>query len=72
MNNYNKPKDTDFIMLTGEEFKIEEIKQVLSKFNLKVETDDLLKFPFQSVHNSPEHIERLTHFWWTSLHVCPI
>jgi hemoglobin len=41
------------------------MNQVVEKFYRKVENDRLLKAPFTSVEDWPQHIERLTHFWWT-------
>lgn len=50
--------------LNETEFKLEEIHRVVEAFYYKVQEDPLLKVPFQSVHDWPEHIQRLTHFWW--------
>lgn len=48
----------------GVEFSHQEINQVVDTFYTRVQKDPLLSVPFQSVHDWPEHIERLTHFWW--------
>lgn len=48
----------------GVEFTHKDIKKVVETFYNKVAVDPVLKVPFQSVHDWPEHIERLTHFWW--------
>lgn len=44
-----------------------EVFQVVDDFYHQVQGDELLSVPFQSVHDWPEHIERLTHFWWVRL-----
>ncbi len=45
-------------------FTHKDIHTVVDTFYYRVQNDPLLQVPFQSVHDWPEHIERLTHFWW--------
>lgn len=59
-----KVKPTDEITVNGVTFTHEEMFQVVDTFYTKIQDDPLLKVPFQSVHDWPEHIRRLTHFWW--------
>jgi len=46
-------------------FTHQDILAVVDAFYRRVETDALLKVPFGSVEDWPEHIAKLTHFWWT-------
>lgn len=52
------------INVNGVEFSHWGIFIVVEDFYRKVEADPLLSVPFKSVHDWPEHIKRLTHFWW--------
>lgn len=58
------PKDTDSIELNQVRFTFHDIKTTIGLFYAEVETDEVLKVPFQSVHDWPHHVERLVHFWW--------
>lgn len=60
----NKASGESFVDINGVGINHEKIFNVVNSFYQKVEKDNLLKIPFQSVHDWPEHIERLTHFWW--------
>lgn len=51
----------------GVAFSHKDIATVIDTFYRRVEKDELLKEPFGSVHDWPEHIENLTHFWWIRL-----
>lgn len=62
MNLFNYDKT---VTLNGVEFSHEDIFRVVDDFYTRVQNDPLLQVPFESVHDWPEHIERLTHFWWT-------
>jgi len=66
MNKENliKPKPTDFVVLNDIQFTHADIFNVVDLFYKQVAQDSMLKVPFASVKNWPEHIERLTHFWW--------
>lgn len=57
--------DNESLEVAGVTFRHGDIHRVVSEFYAKVPADDLLKDPFRSVHDWPEHINRLTHFWWT-------
>ena len=59
-----KAKETRF---RGVSFYHEDIHSVVDAFYRKVEKDPLLREPFHSVHDWPEHIKKLTHFWWMRL-----
>lgn len=52
------------VEVNGIVFSHEDISRVVDAFYRKVEQDSLLKVPFRSVQDWPEHIRRLTHFWW--------
>ncbi len=41
-----------------------EIFRVVDDFYTRIQNDPVLQIPFRSVGDWPEHIERLTHFWW--------
>lgn len=45
-------------------FTQKEINTVIEDFYTRIQKDPSLSIPFKSVHNWPEHIDRLTHFWW--------
>lgn len=45
-------------------FTYTDLFNVVHEFYGRVQEDELLKVPFASVHDWPEHVERLTHFWW--------
>jgi hemoglobin len=60
-----KPSPDETVLAAGQvPFTHREIHQVVDTFYARVQSDPELKIPFQSVHDWPEHIERLTHFWW--------
>lgn len=54
----------DKIRVNGVEFTHWDIFIVVEDFYRKVAEDPELSIPFKSVHDWPEHIQRLTHFWW--------
>lgn len=64
MNASVKPKETDEILVNNVIFTHKDIFNVVNDFYTRVQTDSLLKVPFSSVHDWPEHIQRITHFWW--------
>lgn len=55
---------TDQVNVTGIIFTHDDIRRVIDRFYRQVAEDPQLKIPFQSVHDWPEHTERLTLFWW--------
>lgn len=59
-----KPLPTAGLSINKIFFSHQNIYDVVNHFYKKVSEDELLKIPFASVHDWPEHIERLTHFWW--------
>ena len=52
------------LTIHGVEFRHLDLERVVDSFYTRVQEDPILKEPFQSVHDWPEHIRRLTHFWW--------
>lgn len=59
-----RPTESECITIQGISFSHGDIFRVVDDFYTRVQNDDLLKIPFASVHDWPEHIQRLTHFWW--------
>lgn len=59
-----KPAPMDSVMINDVSFSHQDMFDVIDAFYTKVQNDELLKEPFSSVHDWPEHIDRLTHFWW--------
>lgn len=58
------PKETDEILVNNIIFTHKDIFNVVNDFYTRVQTDSLLQVPFNSVHDWPEHIQRIAHFWW--------
>lgn len=58
------PNPTDFVEVNGVQFTHDDLFRVVDEFYTRVQRDELLSVPFRSVHDWPEHIRRLTHFWW--------
>ncbi|HRO67008.1 MAG TPA: group III truncated hemoglobin [Pseudobdellovibrionaceae bacterium] len=56
--------DSQTVTLNGVTFLHKDIRVVVDLFYSRVQEDALLKIPFASVHDWPEHVRRLTHFWW--------
>lgn len=65
MNSTNNSKGS--ISFGGVDFSHDDLFTVVDAFYNQVAVDPILKEPFKSVHDWPEHIERLTHFWWIRL-----
>lgn len=59
-----KPEDTEQVTLDGIIFTHKNLETVVNDFYTSVSKDPVLQVPFQSVHDWPEHIARMTHFWW--------
>lgn len=53
------------ISVKGVEFSHQDIEKVVHDFYGRIQEDAALQVPFRSVHDWPEHVSRLTHFWWT-------
>lgn len=64
MNEETFPKPTDSIEVNGVNFTHANIYSVVDDFYRQIPLDPMLEVPFRSVHDWPEHINRLTHFWW--------
>lgn len=58
------PEDSEIVSPGNVPFSHGDIRRVIDDFYTRIQSDPLLKVPFQSVHDWPEHIDRLTHFWW--------
>lgn len=58
------PHPDEQITLNRVVFSHENIRRVVDRFYRQVELDPVLAVPFRSVKDWPEHIERMTHFWW--------
>lgn len=56
--------DEKALNLNGVNFARDDIFRVVDDFYTRIQHDPILKVPFASVGDWPEHIERLTHFWW--------
>ena len=52
------------VSLNGVVFTHADIFKVVDIFYHRIQQDPILKVPFQSVQDWPEHIKRLAHFWW--------
>lgn len=61
------PKASDVISVNGIEFSHGDLLRQVDLFYTRIQEDHILSVPFQSVHDWPEHIQRLTHFWWIRL-----
>lgn len=57
-------QNSESIVVGGVKFTHGDIESVVEAFYYQVQFDPDLSIPFQSVHDWPEHIKRLTHFWW--------
>lgn len=58
------PKPDDTVSIHGIFFSHHDLYTVIDDFYTRIHQDPLLKVPFQSVGDWPEHIQKLTHFWW--------
>lgn len=67
MENAQFPAASDRVQLRDIEFTHAKIADVIHDFYTRVSRDPVLRVPFQSVHDWPEHIGRMTHFWWMRL-----
>lgn len=65
MSKVQTPLDSDSVALNGVIFTHKDIFSVVDDFYTRIQKDPQLQIPFGSVHDWPEHIQRLTHFWWT-------
>lgn len=60
----SKPKKDSFVTVSGVRYYHSEVFLVVDTFYKSVSTHPSLKVPFKSVYDWPEHIERMTQFWW--------
>jgi hemoglobin len=58
------PSDDEFVVANGVSFSHGDFFRVVNDFYTRIQADPILQVPFRSVHDWPEHIQRLTHFWW--------
>lgn len=63
MNEQSKPKN-GVVEINGVNFTHADIFNVVDDFYTRIQNDSILQVPFRSVGDWPEHIQRLTHFWW--------
>ncbi|MBX3022486.1 MAG: group III truncated hemoglobin [Bdellovibrionales bacterium] len=59
-----RPDDLSLVTPGGVTFSHRDIANVVDDFYTRVQNDERLSVPFQSVHDWPAHIEHLIHFWW--------
>ncbi len=52
------------VNINGVSFSRDDILRVVEDFYTRIQHDPILQVPFRSVGNWPEHIQRLSHFWW--------
>jgi hemoglobin len=52
------------VTVNGIDFSHDEILRVVDDFYTRIQNDSVLQVPFKSVGDWPEHIQKLTHFWW--------
>lgn len=60
-------KEDKSVKPNGIVFSHDDIANVVDDFYTRVQLDPVLSVPFNSVHDWPEHVRRLTHFWWIRL-----
>lgn len=60
-----KPQNTEKLVVNKTTFFWIDLFKVVDAFYKKVASNQYLRGPFGVVDNWPEHIEKLTHFWWT-------
>jgi hemoglobin len=64
MSAESRPNVSDAVHPNGIEFSYRDINTVVDIFYRRIAEDPILKVPFQSVHDWPDHVDRLTNFWW--------
>lgn len=64
MSSENIPGPQEFISLNKVNFTHQDIFSVVDDFYSRIQKDPILKVPFETVEDWPEHVKRLTHFWW--------
>lgn len=64
MKNENVPNENESVCIQAVSFSHKDIYNVVNDFYGRIQADPILQIPFDSVENWPDHVERLTHFWW--------
>ena len=64
MKAQDDPAENELISVNGVPFRHRDIFNVIDDFYTRIQLDPVLQVPFRSVGDWPEHIQRLTHFWW--------
>lgn len=52
------------VNVSGVVFAHKDIHRVVDDFYHRIQCDSVLQVPFRTVEDWPEHIQKLTHFWW--------
>lgn len=52
------------VNVNGVHFTLDDLYRVIDDFYTRIQNDPILQVPFRSVVDWPEHIQKLTHFWW--------
>lgn len=60
-------KEDRAVKPNGITFTHDDIHKVVDEFYAHIQLDPQLSLAFKSVHDWPEHVRRLTHFWWIRL-----
>lgn len=63
----NVPNESDYVVFDKISFTHKQIFNVVDSFYRKVSQHPNLSQPFASVDHWPDHIERMTQFWWMKL-----
>lgn len=63
--NENIPSPDETVVVRGVSFTHEDLFRVVDDFYSRIQKDPVLQVPFRSVHDWPEHVQRLIHFWWS-------
>ena len=61
-DNLSTSKNT--VKVNGVEIAHDDLLLVIEDFYARIQRDTVLQKPFESVEDWPEHIQKLTHFWW--------
>lgn len=70
MSQESIPKENK-IKVNGIEFSHQDFFNVVDDFYTRIQNDPVLQVPFRSVGDWPEHIQKLTHFWWVKFGGAP-
>lgn len=61
---HSKPCGNNFVIVDDETYLHSDIFSVVDCFYRSIAVHSTLKEPFNSVYDWPEHIDKMTHFWW--------